>query len=361
MQEALCFDDVLLVPKFSDVSSRQEVSTNVNFLGLDLTFPLISSNMDSVTSPEMAIALDKFGAISCLHRFQSIPQNCFEFEKSSKESINPPLVSIGIGENEIRRALALNESGATRFVIDVAHGAAQHVVDMYDNLRSQLSQDCYIVVGNFATSQSIKEFLKRVKSERKPDAYKVGIGGGSMCTTRVVTGHGLPTFASITDCASLGFDIIADGGIRTSGDIVKALAAGAKMIMIGNLLAGTDEAPGKMIYRVWDHAYGIERDLTEVKWDHQAVKSKHKIYRGSASRESYEVQGKTSSHRSPEGESTLIEYKGPVTPILEQLKAGVKSGMSYCNSRTIQELKENSEFVRVTNNGMVESKAHGVK
>lgn len=355
---SLSFDDVLLIPKFSDISSRSEVDTSVNFLGLNLKFPLISSNMDSVTSSEMAIALAKFGAISCLHRFQTIAENCLQFEQSvdgifnsDTSNKNIPLVSIGIGEKELDRALELNKSGAKRFVIDVAHGAAQHVVDMYDSLRKKLPEDCYIVVGNFATEEGVRLFNYKSKCERKPDAFKVGVGGGSMCTTRVVTGCGMPTFASVVDCVKSGYPIIADGGIRTSGDIVKALAAGATAIMVGQLLAGTDEAPGKLTdWLPFEHINGQASRLI-----------RYKTYRGSASKESYEVQGKTASHRAPEGSSTLIEYKGPVTPILEQLQAGVKSGLSYVGAKSLKELRENSEFITITGNGLKESQPHGQK
>lgn len=385
MKEIITFDDVLITPSFSEIRSRRECRTDQMFLDETLSFPLISSNMDSVTSPEMAFALSKFGSVACLHRFQSIEENIKQWETSADTIFNTfnghaPLVSVGIGEKELQRAIALNKAGARRFVIDVAHGAASHVVHMYDLLREKLNSDSYIVVGNFATAESIKSFNYYVKTNQKPDAFKVGIGGGSMCTTRIVSGIGHPTLGSVMDCVTTEYPIIADGGIRSSGDIAKALAAGATAVMVGGLLAGTDEAPGEIVRKtalsdnsefefdkkdfsdeqLFDEAcaivsYATNRSVTCLQIN------KYKKYQGSASLESYQKQNKTASHRAPEGESTLVPYKGPVTPILQALQAGVQSAMSYVGASNLDEFREQARFIKITNNGYKESLAHGKK
>lgn len=347
MQELLSFDDVLIQAKFSDVRSRKEVNTSQYFLGLNLTTPILSSNMDTVTGPEMAAAMALNGGIGCLHRFSSIQDNVKQFKdtvnliSSKSTSAYPyPIVSVGIGNHEYERALALEEAGATHFLIDVAHGAAIHVVEMYDRLRLHLKDNAAIIVGNFSDLEGIEAFNERC-NRRKPDAYKVGIGGGSLCTTRVVTGCGAPTLSSIIDCANSSFNIIADGGIRNSGDFAKAIAAGSTVVMLGGLLAGTNESPGDLIYPEGE------------------VACPSKTYRGSASFSSYQTQGKVSDYRSAEGEETLVPCKGPVKPVLDQLMGGLRSSMSYTGSFDLTSFRQNAILKRVTNAGHSESRAHG--
>lgn len=336
IKEVLSFDDVLIVPQYSSIASRKEVDTT----SFGLKVPIISSNMDTITGHVMATEMARLGAGACLHRFSTVQENINEFKKSPQSTT---MVSIGIGAAELERAIWLFESGATYFVIDVAHGAASHVVEQYDKIRSIVKNNASIMVGNFATQENINDFNYAVKSSRSPDAFKVGIGGGSLCTTRVVTGCGLPTFASILDCARANAPIIADGGIRNSGDIVKALAAGASAVMVGGLLSGTDETPGEIVKKQ-------EQQFPFEKW--------YKKYRGSASRESYEVQGKVADHRAPEGEATLVQYKGKAETVIQNLMGGLRSGMSYVGASTIEELQKNVQFVRITDSGKTESRAH---
>jgi IMP dehydrogenase len=329
MKEVLSFDDVLIVPQYSNIASRKDV--DITSFGFKV--PVIASNMDTITGHAMATAMGKLGAGACLHRFSTVQENIDEFKKSPKTT----MVSIGIGAAELERAIWLFESGATYFVIDVAHGAAAHVVQQYDKIRSIVKDNASIMVGNFATQKNIDDFNHAVNTNRAPDSYKVGIGGGSLCTTRVVTGCGLPTLASVQDCARTSAPIIADGGIRNSGDIVKALAAGASAVMVGSLLSGTEETPGEVV---------LSNNLM------------YKKYRGSASLESYGVQGKVASHRAPEGEATLVRYKGKVEDIIQNLMGGLRSGMSYVGASTIEELQKNTQFVRITDSGKAESRAH---
>lgn len=335
MYKALSFDDVLIVPTFSEITSRKNVQTWTHLNGLTLDVPIISSNMDTITGPAMANAMNEFGGLGAHHRFYTIEENIEAF-KNAPNSI----VSVGITESEKERVIALQGAGAKRWLIDVAHGASIATAEMYNWMRKVLPDYHWICVGNFADDWSYRKFKNHVDIE--PNAIKVGIGGGSMCTTRIVTGCGLPTLHSILTFKGLSDlpAIIADGGIKNSGDIAKALAAGADAVMIGNLLSGTYETPGEII---------------------ETADSLVKRYRGSASLESYQVQGKVAAHRSPEGESTFVPYKGPVKDVLQQLKAGLQSAMSYVGSDNIQDFKKNAQLIEITNSGMAESRPHGVK
>jgi len=328
----LSFDDVLLTPQYSTVVSRKDVST-ISYLAIQsLRLPIISSNMDTVTGSTMANAMKELGGIGCLHRFQTIEQNLAMYKASHPDTWS----SFGIGRQELERMEALLSEGCESFVLDVAHGSSQHVVEAVKAAYELTSGNAALIVGNFATAQNIRDFNYHLGF--KVDAYKVGIGGGSVCTTRIVTGSGWPTLASLLDIKQLGLDVICDGGIRNSGDYSKAMAAGAKACMIGRLFAATDESPSNLV-------------LQNNKY--------YKPYRGSASAESYAVQGKTSEHRSPEGESTLVEYTGSLKNTIDQLQAGLRSAMSYTGAHNLSEFVERAEFVQVTLNGVEESLPHG--
>jgi IMP dehydrogenase len=352
LMEAIAFDDVLIEPRFSTLESRKRVDVGSKLSDtLKLQIPILSANMDTVTGPKMAQAMSEAGGIGCLHRFSDIEQNAKDYMASSKETF----ISIGVGEKEYERAIYLYEHGARNFVIDVAHGAALHVVKQYDALRSAFNNNAYIMVGNFATAKSINEFCERSRSREKPNSFKVGIGGGSMCTTRVVTGCGLPTLHSVLDCRTTRRTIIADGGIKNSGDIVKALAAGASAVMLGSLLSGTEESPGEIVAfeksETILRTYANYKEAPEHLW--------HKKYRGSASMDSYVSQDKVATHRTPEGEMTLTKYKGSVKPILDNLVAGLKSGMSYVGATNLAELQTNTRFYKISAFGGRESQPHG--
>lgn len=352
MKKSLSFEDCLMVPRFSTIKSRADVSLIQTFLGMKLDLPFISSNMDSVTGSKMANAMRENGALGALHRFCTIEENVKMFIESPKDTI----VSIGLGDKELDRAVELYNNGAANFLIDVAHGASMEVVKQFKKLRNITDYTVNIIVGNFATGQSIQDFKHHLGMHSNglyaPDAYKVGIGGGAICLTRVVTGCGMPTFASILDCATTGEVIIADGGIRNSGDAIKALAAGADLIMCGKMFAGTDESPGEI----------CDKEGNDSSWENPYVNSsreKFKKYRGSASQESYEVQNKVATHRAPEGDSYLVPYVGPVKNVLDNLSAGIKSGCSYLGADNLRSLREVAEFIEITSNGVKENGPHG--
>lgn len=342
----ITFDDVLIQPRFSNISSRKDVDTSINILGFPyMTLPVISANMDTITGPAMAKAMISYGAQACLHRFSSVEDNVKMFLDSrvgGTGGLNVPFVSVGLGNTELERAKALFDAGAITFIIDVAHGATQDVAKQAIELRALVKDKGTIVVGNFATAESIREFQRR--SSCAADAYKIGIGPGSACTTRIKTGVGVPQLSAIMDCAATGEVIIADGGMRTPGDITKALAAGADMIMLGGMLSGTDETPGEVI---WDR---------EEEW---LLPTGHKKYRGSASKESYEAQGKDASWRTAEGESFLVPYKGSVVDVLKDIEGGLRSAMTYTNSATLEDFWENASLIEVSNNSVKENHAHG--
>lgn len=337
MNKSLCFDDVLIIPNFSYVRSRKLVDTSTTVGGLFLDKAIISANMDSVTGHRMAQAMKDQGAAGALHRFCSIEENVEQYKKSPNKTV----VSVGLGDNELERAKALYDAGAEYFLIDVAHGASMYVVEQAKKLRELLGENVSIWAGNFATAKNIEHFNDFLGE--KLNAYKVGIGGGSLCTTRMVTGCGMPTFSSVLDCSLLGLDIIADGGIRNSGDYAKALAAGAKAVMVGKLLAGTEESPAANVY------------------DGETCSIIQKVYRGSASLESYLVQGKIADHRTPEGESTYIPFTGSVKDVIQNLDAGLRSSMSYVGVANLEQFRKYATFTTITTNGTTENKAHAKK
>jgi len=357
METYFTFDDVLIVPQFSDIQSRKDVDLSVytspklfRWFGSS-SLPVISANMDTITDARMARSMLKYGAQACLHRFCTIEENVKMFSESEvsveddEDCRHSPMVSIGLGKEELDRAYALYGNCATRFVIDVAHGAQQAVVDQAKKLREIIKDNGAIMVGNFASGSSVEDFIEKC-GPNVVDAAKVGVGPGSACTTRIKTGVGFPQLSAIEEIARVarhfGFGVIADGGMKTPGDIAKALGAGAHMVMLGGMLAGTDETPGEIFY-------------PEGPGPQCPVKS----YRGSASQESYEAQGKKGTHRTSEGESFMVPYKGSVVDVLQDIEGGLRSSFTYVGARNIGEFHEKVEFVRITNATSKENGAHG--
>lgn len=382
MNEYLSFSDVLILPKYSNISSRKNIDTSYNFNNLKLNTSIVSSNMDSVTSLEMCKAMKQAGGIGALHRFWSIEENVKIYKTLIKDSMNDCIVSFGLGSKELERAEALVHAGADMLLLDVAHGASLEVVNQVKNIRNILGKDLFLIVGNFATANTINDVLDALP-KGSIDMFKIGIGGGAACTTRKVTGVGMPTFASIFDCKRAHVPLMADGGIRDSGDFCKAIAAGADLVMCGRMFAGCDESPAENKYeRILDEdgifiPWGEWNKLSEKdkkEWEEHRSGTlacfqkkfplykdiiTHKKYRGSASLESYEVQGKVSDWRTPEGEAYWTPATGPVANVVQQLSAALRSSMSYVGANTLQEYQEKVEFIKVTHGGFLEGKAHG--
>ena len=334
------FDDVLILPNFSTITSRKDVDLSTS-LSKDVTLklPIISANMDTITGSSMAIKMAQLGGMGILHRFCTIEENVVMLQKVLQSSISPFQVgvSIGLGDQEKERLEALYNAGARVICIDVAHGAQQAVVDQAKYAKTKY-KDITLIVGNFATKDTIQCF-EHLAGRGLVDVYKVGVGPGSVCSTRTKTGVGVPQLSAIADTATYRnqepYTIIADGGLRTAGDSAKALAAGANAIMIGGLIAGTDETPG------------------------QIINGNQKIYRGSASKESYDDQGKTSEWRTAEGISITTTYKGPVINIIKDLEGGIRSSMTYTGSSDLTEFRNNARFIMVSNSTKEENRTHG--
>jgi len=333
-KHGLSYDDVLLVPQYSDIKSRSEIDLS-SALGKELTLrlPIFSSPMDTVTEDNMCVAMDEHGASGIIHRYNTIEEQS-RIISLAAESINSNLgAAIGITGDYLERASEAYNQGANFICVDVAHGHHLSMKIALHRLRTMLGDDFHIMAGNVATLDGINDL-----SDWGADSVRCNIGGGSICSTRIQTGHGMPGLQTILDCAKTDRDvtIIADGGIRNSGDIVKAFAAGADAVMCGSLLAGTTESPGKSY-----------KDGSGLTW---------KKYRGMASKEAQiDWKGKYSSF---EGVSSRVPFKGPVENILFDLQKGIRSGFSYSGARTIKEFQAKSTLITQTAAGATESGTH---
>ena len=342
MKQYYTFEDVLIKPTFSSVGSRRNVDPSaflVNTSGKrwDFKLPIISSNMETVTGVKMAKAIANLGGLAMLHRFCSLKDNerMFKEATENEEHVNNVGVSIGVSEEERTRADNLYKLGARIFCIDVANGAQDIVVDQAKWLKDKY-EDTLLIVGNFATAETIDEF--RTRSDSAADIFKVGIGPGAACLTREKTGVGLPQLSSVIECARAA-RIISDGGCKKPADICKALAGGASMVMLGSMLSGTTEAGGTTRRLLSD-------DGKTTVWEYNC------IYRGSA------AGGYAAGHKTSEGTSANIKYKGDVTPIVKDIEGGLRSSMSYVNAKTLEEYFHKTEFIHVTTSTALENSAH---
>ena len=336
MNLTLSYDDVLLKPQYSDIISRSEIDISAN-LNKDfvLSVPVISSPMDTVSGYQMAVAMSECGGATELHRYNTMEDQREELSKFLLNTNNSDLVgaAIGISGDYLERAKMLHDAGVGFLCVDVAHGHHILVKNALQSLRDEFGDDVHIMAGNVATLEGVNDL-----ADWGADSVRCNIGGGSICSTRIQTGHGLPGLQTIFECAQTDRDvkIIADGGIKNSGDMVKALAAGADAVMIGSLLSGTEETPGETF-----------NDPDGLRW---------KSYRGMASKEAQiEWRGKYSSF---EGVATRVPYRGSAKLILEDLERGIRSGLSYSGARTITELQAKAQFVRQTASGLSESRTH---
>lgn len=340
MSQALSYDDVLLVPQYSDIRSRTEVSTNTDLgNGLELRLPVIASPMDTISEAAMAIAIGGLGGAAIIHRYNGIEMQA-RMTRMAKdiggEKYNSDIhvgAAVGISGDFVERAASLLEAGATFLCVDVAHGHHVLMKEAIDKLRTTFGDSLHIMAGNVATLQGINDI-----ADWGADSIRCNIGGGSICSTRIQTGHGVPGLQTIIDCANTDRDvtIIADGGIRNSGDMIKAFACGADAVMCGSLLSGTDETPGKVL-----------EEADGTRW---------KTYRGMASKEAQvNWRGAYSSY---EGVSTRVPYRGTVIRILEDIERGIRSGLSYSGARNLREFQSTAELIEQTPAGMGESKTH---
>jgi IMP dehydrogenase len=333
----LTFDDVLLIPGYNGIKSRQNVTTSVEILNRNFGIPLISSNMDTITEDAMANAMTELGGMAILHRFMSVEKNVEMFKKCKHK--NQVGVSIGLGKDGTARAEALIAAGATIVCVDVAHGHSKEVNRSIRDLRELHSDNILVIAGNVATYAGA-DYLAAAGA----DMIKVGIGSGSVCTTRIKTGFGVPQLTALQDCRKVDRALISDGGIKVPGDAVKAIAAGADFVMLGGMLAGADETPGV---------------ATEVVVDGKKIKVKR--FRGMASKEAQEdFMGNMSEWKTAEGVSVDVVCRGSVKAIIQDMMGGIRSGMTYCGAATIKDFQRKAQFLEITPASKAEGTPHAV-
>lgn len=334
----LTFDDVLLMPRHSEMSSRRSPSLDSKVTkNFNLKTPIISANMDTVTEYQMAIKMAELGGLGILHRFMS-PEEQVRQVKIMREAIKPlglPVAaSIGVKEEGMKRAQMLADAGVDILTIDIAHGDSVMMFETLDYVKKKFPH-IDVIAGNTAMPEGVKGLI-----EHGADAVKVGIGPGSMCTTRIITGCGVPQLTAVAMCVleanKYKVPVIADGGIKTSGDIMKAFAAGAHTVMLGSMLSGCLETPGE-------------------------IEGGRKRYRGMASKDAQvSWRGELPQGMAAEGEARWVNCKGSVENIVHELAGGVRSGMTYLNAFTLADINKNARFMEMTASGMMESKPHGL-
>lgn len=362
-KKGIAFDDVLLIPAESHVLPN-EVDLSVQLAkNLKLNLPFISAGMDTVTESSMAIAMALQGGLGVIHKNMSIQAQAGEvanvkgvaltgnFVKAAVDDQNRLLVAaaVGVTSDTFERAEALFEAGADAIVIDTAHGHSAGVLRKIKEIRQHYPTQT-LIAGNVATGDATRALF-----DAGVDVVKVGIGPGSICTTRVIAGVGVPQITAIYDAATAakeyGKPIIADGGIKYSGDIVKAIAAGGNAVMLGSMFSGTTEAPGEVFE---DHGkkYKAYRGMGSVGAMAQSHGSSDRYFQGGVNEANKLV---------PEGIEARVEYKGDVADIIFQMVGGLRSGMGYCGAPDIQSLIDNAQFVQISNAGLRESHPHDVQ
>lgn len=336
---APCFDDILMVPQYSEIQSRKSVDLS-STIGSGLTSirlkkPIIAAPMDTVCEADMAYAMRKLGGLGIIHRYMTI--NAMREMVSFIMKTDPVVLGVSVGArgDYLERAFAAASEGAQIILIDTANGHSQYAIDAVKQVRRNIGNRIHIMAGNVSTYEG---FIRL--QDVGADSIRVGIGGGSVCTTRIVSGHGMPTLSSILDIRERlqkgdGASLVADGGIRNSGDAVKAFAAGADAVMLGSFLAGTDESPGKVYSQDGKH---------------------FKIFRGMASAEAQlDANGKVSV---AEGVETTVDYKGSLENLLDEFCGGLGSGLSYSGVNNLYDLHDNALYIPVSQASLGESKPH---
>jgi len=359
MKYALTYDDIQLVPSYSKINTRNDISLKTLVSRrYGLLTPFVASPMDTICELEMAFKMFLLGGVGCIHRFMPEAEQMSQVNKlryriygegfggpfedwgimldswHSEIQEIPIMAAIGVQDNDKRRARSLVDAGANILLIDVAHGHHENVINMIKWCKENLPKTVDIIAGNIVTADAAKEL-----ESAGADGLRVGIGGGSLCTTRIQTGFGVPNVTALEEIIAVAkTPVMADGGIRTSGDICKALALGSSSVMLGSILSGTEETPGKIIQDSQSNAL-------------------YKRYRGSASLETKITHNK--EERNVEGESTIVPFKGGVRFTINGLIDGIKSGLSYNGASNLKEF--NPKYVVVTNAGLQEAKPHRLK
>ena len=346
IKEALTFDDVTLAPKYSEILPAQ-VDTSIKLTkNLKLKIPLLSSAMDTVTESRMAIAIAKSGGLGIIHRNLDIKKQILEIKKVKKKKLSVG-AAVGAGPKEFKRAEAILKEHIDMIVVDTAHAHTKKVSEIIKFIKRIKDKKTALCAGNIATPEAAK-FLIRLGV----DIIKVGIGPGSICTTRLVAGIGVPQLSAILNVRNgiknKDVKIISDGGIKYSGDLAKAFAAGADAVMIGSLFAGTDETPGKLV-----------KQNGKLFKSFRGMGSVGAMNKGSADRY-FQPRQKDMSKYVPEGVEGFVKYKGKVGIIIYKLIGGLRSSMGYLGSKQIKYLRNKPQFVKITKAGFYESMVHNV-
>jgi len=337
MNKAVSFGDVLLAPQYSEIMSRKEVDLSCKLKnGPKLKIPVISSPMDTITEVSMAVEMSSLGGLGIIHRYNSPDEQALLVEDSILNGVNSKSIkvgfAVGVGDDMLERTRKCLNAGASMICVDIAHGHHALMRHALKVLRNTFGDDIHIMAGNVATLEGFNDL-----ADWGANSIRVGIGGGSICSTRIQTGHGIPTLQSILDCSISDRDalLVADGGIKNSGDIVKSLAAGADLAMIGSLLSGTEETPGE-VFSEGDKYF--------------------KTYRGMASKDAQiNWRGHVSSI---EGVSSQVPYKGKVELVIRELETGIRSGLSYSGATSVSEFQAKARFIQQTAAGQHESSTH---
>ena len=340
----LTYDDVLLIPRRSRIRSRLDVDLGTRLTrNRDIRLPVVAANMDTVCESAMARAMAEMGGIGIIHRFMTSKHQADEIARV-KDSGPDLLVGAAIGTDRdmLARMEACVQAGTDVIVLDIAHGHSEHAIAGVQQCKDRFPE-VDLIAGNVATAEGALDL-----ADAGADAVKVGVGPGGVCITRQVTGVGVPQLTALHNVFQSGIDvpIIADGGIRTAGDIAKALATGADTVMLGSLLAGTKESPGE----VEQSSHGLVKRIRGMA-SREAVEDRAERLREQLDAEYFEI-------RSPEGVESTVPYKGLVGKIIGNLMGGVKSSFSYLNAENIREFQENAAFIRVSPAGLREGEPH---
>lgn len=357
--EGYTFDDLLLVPSYSEVVPIQVKLETKLTKQITLAIPVLSAAMDTVTESMMAISLAKLGGLGIIHKNMSVEAQVTQIRQVKSEPFTERDATkdaqgrlrvgaaVGVSKNTLERIDALVEAGVDIVAVDSAHGHSKGVIDTIKMIR-QKYPNLDIIGGNIVTAQAAIDLIYAGVT-----CLKVGVGPGSICTTRVVAGVGVPQLSAINDVYQVAkqykIGIIADGGIKLSGDIPKALAAGADCVMLGSLLAGCTESPGE--------TFEIDGVLYKT---YIGMGSLTAMQRGSSDRY-FQGGVKELNKLVPEGIEASVLFKGPISDVIYQMMGGLRSGMGYCGCETIEDMKQHARFMKITNAGLKESHPHDVK
>lgn len=341
---ALTYDDVLLVPQYSEIESRSDVDLSTQISpNVKLKLPLASINMSDVTGVEMAIAIGKLGGIGFLPRFVT-PKEHADMVKKVKAKKVPVGAALGIKEGFMERAELLAQAGVDILTIDIAHGHMRKCLDATSELKNKFGNKIGIISGVIGTYEGAEDLYKS-----GADAVRVGVGPGTICITRIQTGTGVPQITAVLEASRAAKKykkfVLCDGGTKNSGDIVKGLAAGASLVIAGSLFAGTDEAPGKLVlidgkkYKTYNASTSLSEKINHTKKLADTGKNYTKHI---------------------EGVESVVPYKGPLEDIIISMTANIKSGLSYAGAKNIKEFHKKAKFIRVSNLGAKENGSHSV-